>query len=311
MASRTPYAQHVGAISELRGATMAATGPAGPAGRMLIARGLISLRNRAELTQTQLAKAAGCGKATVGRYEDWQDRARVKWATVRSMAEACNASPDERDALVALAKIQGEGWWVDREVPELLDPLLSFESAGEYENVFASGLVPGLLQTRAYAHAIHDAQMVRAPREDVESQVDIRMMRQQALERSDFALWVVLDEAVFKRVIGGRAVMAEQLAHLEAMQQHARVDIQVLPFTSGAHAAGAGAPFVTIGRDDTANPLASMAVVYLETHDRGLYLDNPQDIAKYKTIFEYLRSQAVDRDSSAKILAAARQDYES
>ncbi|MBR7671793.1 helix-turn-helix domain-containing protein [Streptomyces daliensis] len=278
---------------------------------MLIARGLISLRARANLTQTQLAKEAGCGKAMVGRYEDWKDRSRVKWATVKGMAEACKASPEERDALVALAKIQGEGWWVDRGVPELLDPLLSFESAGDHEHVFASGLVPGLLQTRAYAQALHEAQMVRASREEVDRHVEIRMMRQQALNRDDFALWVVLDEAVFKRVIGNRAVMAEQLAHLEEAQRQKQIDIQVLPFASGAHAAGAGAPFVTIGREDAANPLASMSVVYLETHDRGIYLDNPQDIAKYKMIFDYLRSQAVDRDVSTEMLAAARQDYAS
>lgn len=291
---------------------MVTSGPAGPAGRMLIARGLISLRKRAEMTQPQLAAAAGCGKATVGRYETWQDRARVKWATVRAMAEAAGASAEERDTLVALARSQGEGWWVgNRSVPELLDPLVSFEAAGEYEHVYASSLVPGLFQTRQYALALHTAEFMRASQEEIEHGVEGRMMRQKALERDDFHLWAVLDEAVFRRVIGSDEIMAEQLAHLTAMAQRPNIDIQVLPFASGAHAAGAGQPFVTIGREDVAQPLNSMAVVYLEMHNRGIYLDDADDVTSYQRIFDYLRSQAVDPNRSIDLLNEARQDYES
>ncbi|GHJ24431.1 transcriptional regulator [Streptomyces albus] len=291
---------------------MPASAPAGPAARMLIARGLVRLRERAGLTQGQLADAAGCGKATVGRYEEWQDRARVKWATVRALADACGATPDERDALVQLARSQGAGWWVGNQaVPEWMDPILSFEEAGEYEHVYASSLVPGLLQTRTYALAIHRAQLVRAPAAEIEQQVELRMQRQRVLEREapPLHLWAILDEAVLRREVGGASVMAEQIDHLLAASERPNVTIQVLPFASGAHAVGAGQPFMIIGRDDERRPLSAMSVTYLEMHNRGLYLDDASDVAQYKTIFDYLRAQAADPARTAELLRTTRREY--
>lgn len=76
--------------------------------------------------------------------------------------------------------------------------------------------------------------------------------------------------------------MAEQIDHLTVMAQRPNMDIQILPFTSGAHAAGSGGRFLILGRDDEENPLGSMNVVYLELHRRGLYFDAPVDVQNYK-----------------------------
>ncbi|MGO4423401.1 Scr1 family TA system antitoxin-like transcriptional regulator, partial [Streptomyces sp. MCAF7] len=172
----------------------------GPAGRMQIARGLISLRERCGLTQTQVAERSGVSKATVSRYEAWQDRARIRWATVKALADACDASKEERDALVKVARSQSEGWWVGNSaVPEWMDPLVSFEQEAAYEHVYANNVVPGLLQTRAYAAAIHRATELRTPSEKVERLVEARMQRQGILDRdAALHLWVILDEAVLR-----------------------------------------------------------------------------------------------------------------
>lgn len=63
----------MGGMGRKTGAGMTAT-LTGPAGRMQIARGLIALRERCGLTQSQVAERAGVSKATVSRYEMWQDR---------------------------------------------------------------------------------------------------------------------------------------------------------------------------------------------------------------------------------------------
>lgn len=151
---------------------------------MRIARGLIALRERCGLTQTQVAERAGVSKATVSRYEAWQDRARIRWATVKALADACEASAEEREALVRVVKSQSEGWWVGNSaVPEWIDPLVSFEHEAEYEHVYANNVVPGLLQTRGYATAIHRATELRTPNEQVERMVDARTQRQSILDR--------------------------------------------------------------------------------------------------------------------------------
>lgn len=294
-----------------RGDDVTVRGTAGPAGRMQIARGLQALRSRAGRTQTEVAKLAGVSVGTVNRYESWQDRAKLRVPTVRAIADACDATSSERDALVQLVSSQESGWWMDHPaVPEILDPLVSFEAYASYEHVWANALVPGLLQTPRYALALHQAAEVRADAEAISSTVDARIQRQSILERSPaLHLWVVLDEAVLRRQVGDKDVMAEQIDHLMMMAERPNIDLQVLPASLGAHAAGSGGHFILLGRDDERDPMASMAVVYLELHRRGLYLDAPDDVRDYKIMFDYLRSGAADPAFSLTLLANARQEH--
>ncbi|MEV4045105.1 transcriptional regulator with XRE-family HTH domain [Streptomyces ambofaciens] len=288
-----------------------ARGSAGPAGRMQIARGLKALRTGAELTQSEVAKRAGVSVGTVNRYETWQDRAKLRIPTVKAIADTCGATAEELTTLIDLVRNQENGWWMEHPaVPEVMDPLMSFEDVAEYEHVFANALVPGLLQTPRYALALHEAQGVRTEAQVIASRVDARIRRQAILERSPaLHLWVVLDDAVLRRHVGGETVMGEQIDHLIAMADRPNVDIQILRFSAGAHAAGSGGHFLLLGRDDERDPLSSMNVVYLELHRRGLYLDEPTDVHNYKIMFDYLRSQAADTSTSLDLLAAARREF--
>jgi DNA-binding XRE family transcriptional regulator len=147
---------------------------------------VIALRERCGLTQAQVAERAGVSKATVCHYEMWQDRARIRWATVKALADACDPSVEERDALVRVAKSQTDGWRVSNSaVPEWMDPLVSFEHEAAYEHVYANTVVPGLLQTRAYALAIHQAREMRSSGEEIEGMVEARIQRQHILRRDD------------------------------------------------------------------------------------------------------------------------------
>lgn len=75
--------------------------------------------------------------------------------------------------------------------------------------------MPGLLQTQGYAAALHRAELMNATEEEIERHVAVRMERQALLKQPDAPqLWVVLNEAVIRRVIGERGVMHEQLAKL-------------------------------------------------------------------------------------------------
>ncbi|MEU1132615.1 helix-turn-helix transcriptional regulator [Streptomyces sp. NPDC005900] len=275
---------------------------------MQIARSLQAMRQRVGRTQAEIARRAGVSVGTVNRYMDWRDPARLTVPTIGALADACDATPQERAALVELVRTQADGWWVRHAaVPDWMDPLLSFEDLATYESVYCNHLVPGLLQTRAYALALHRAQEPRAAAEEIERRVDARLKRQDILKRApDFHLWVVMDEAVLRRRVGDTKVMAGQLDHLQDLSQRPGIDLQVLPFDTGAHAAGAGGHFLMLGRDDVHDPMGSMAVVYLELHRRGVYLDDPEDVQGYKITFDYLRSQAANPARSLDLLADAR-----
>ncbi|WP_332108865.1 helix-turn-helix domain-containing protein [Streptomyces gossypiisoli] len=259
-----------------------------------------------------MAEKAGVSTTTVSRYETWQDRARIRWATVKALADACEATPEEREALLVIAKSQADGWWVGNSaVPGWMDPLVSFEYAAAYEHVFANSVIPGLLQTREYALAIHQAREVRSSNEEIERMVEARIQRQDILRRDPaLHLWAVLDEAVLRRTVGDAEIMARQFEHLLDVAKSPNVDVQILPFSAGAHAAGAG-HFVILGRDYEREPLNSMAIVYIEMRRRGLYLDDAQDVGAYKLTFDYLRSQALDTTASSRLITRARQELSS
>ncbi|WP_243741353.1 helix-turn-helix transcriptional regulator [Streptomyces sp. 8K308] len=279
--------------------------PVGPAGRMQIARGLVALRERAGLTQVQVAERAGCSKATVSRYEEWQDRRAVKWATVKGIAEACDATVEERDALIAMARDLKAGWWVGNPaVPPWLDPLVSFEDMAAYERIVANTVIPGLLQTRAYATAVLRGQGVDG--EALEHQVDARMRRQERLTKG-LSLWAILDEALLRRLVGDEQVMAEQIAHLQEAARQPSIDIQVLPFRSGPPAVPG--QFLILGREDERDPRNTMAVVYLELPRRGVYLDDPEDVTAYKAMFDRLRAQADGPAQTTTLLTTARGEF--
>ncbi|MEV8396733.1 helix-turn-helix domain-containing protein [Streptomyces niveus] len=287
-----------------------ATTSAGSAARLQIARSLIALRERAGLSQAELAKEAGCSRQTVSRYETWQERSRLTVPMIRSLARACDATEEETEALVDLVRAQDEGWWVDDPaIPEWMDPLVSFETAANRVDVYANTMVPGLLQTPAYALASYEASQARAVQEEIDRRVESRMRRQNILHRPDLHLWAVITESVLRCEVGGADVMIEQIKHLEGMAGRPNVTIQVLPYSAGASAAGSSGHFMVVARDDERNPLNRMSVVYLELATRGLYLDDPDDLEAYKLTTAYLRSQARDASLSREILAAVRQEY--
>ncbi|MFF3159462.1 helix-turn-helix domain-containing protein [Streptomyces sp. NPDC057910] len=292
---------------------MAANSSTGSAGRMQIARILRGLLGRAGLTQTEVAKEAGVSVGTVNRYMAWQTGGKLTIPTMRAIADACGATSAERDALVQLVRGLDTGWWMSHPaVAEWLDPLMAFEDSADFENVYANSLVPGLLQTERYALAVSQAQETRAEPEVIRAEVDARIKRQAILDRSPaLHLWVVLDEAVLNRTVGDNSVMAEQIDHLNTMSYRPNVDIQILPFSGGAHAAGSGGHFLILGREGQPAPLDNLTVVYLELHRRGLYLDSPDDARTYETMFDYLRSQADDSTSSRDLLRAARKRFTS
>jgi hypothetical protein len=127
--------------------------------------------------------------------------------------------------------------------------------------------------------------------------VDIRMKRQELLTRDDPPhIWAVIDEAVIRRMVGGRDVMRNQLKHLAKRSAEPHITVQILPFAAGAHAAAVGS-FVILGG---ATP--ELDVVYVDIIGGGLFMEKPQELARYKLAFEYLRAQALDIESSAVLL---------
>ncbi|MGW0482614.1 helix-turn-helix domain-containing protein [Nonomuraea sp. NPDC003214] len=186
-------------------------------------RELARCRKDAGLSQRRLAGHLGCSPSLVGHIEKGSRTPQLDFA------EACDrffALPDAEYFVRLCRRIHqspyGPGWflrWLEEIEPNAVtlrtwDPLL----------------VPGLLQTAAYARAVFLGHF-STPEAEVDQQVAARLERQQILSRDNPPeLHVLMDEWVLNRPIGGQATMHEQLRHLAAVARRRRVTVQIVPY---------------------------------------------------------------------------------
>ncbi|WP_327667031.1 helix-turn-helix transcriptional regulator [Streptomyces sp. NBC_00485] len=168
---------------------------------------------------------------------------------------------------------------------------------------YAPLLIPGLIQTRAYARAVNRAYDPTTPEETVEKWTEGRMERTRLLDHPTRPLlWVVLEEAALRRETGGRAVMAEAMRHIAGLARQNRIIVQVLPFSAGAHAGMQGA--LKLMEFEDAPPL-----VYYEGAHNGRLEDDPATVAEARFVFDLLVASALSQAKSLALIEALAQDY--
>ncbi|MDQ0991116.1 helix-turn-helix transcriptional regulator [Streptomyces sp. V3I7] len=262
------------------------------------------LRARRGMTLEEAGQLVGVSKATVSRYET--QAGPVKWIVVDALCREYGATEAERQAVVGLAKdAKQQGWWSSfaDSIPESMNLLLTLEDEAVSESHFSCVYVPGLLQTRAYSTALQKANEVPLETAEIERLVDIRMKRQEILNRAKpLRLWAILDESVIRRVVGSPQIMKDQLGRLLEANESPHITLQVLPFSKGAHAAALGS-FVIIG-----GPEHALDVVYVDFHTGSLFLEKDEELDRYRLAFEYLRAQALDMEASSALIQRVRQE---
>ncbi|WLQ64978.1 MULTISPECIES: helix-turn-helix domain-containing protein [Streptomyces] len=184
-----------------------------------------------------------------------------------------------------------------------------FAEAAEAEAVaqtikeYSPLLIPGLLQSEKYARAVFLAGRPTAPEATIDELVAARIERASLLAHPTTPMvWMVLDEAVIRRRVGGTAVMSEALCHLAQLSRQRRVIIQVLPYSSGGHAA-MGGPLKLMAFPD-APPLA-----YLDGLGSGQLLDDPAAVRSYELTYDLLVASALAPDASLALIESVAEDY--
>jgi transcriptional regulator with XRE-family HTH domain len=270
-------------------------------------------RRRLMAELKRLREGAGLTQDSVAEYLDWHPTKLMRIETgrsaphpndVRLMVEVYGVTDQEHiAALVKLARdARQRGWWYSyRDILlNRYDFFIGLESEASSIRWFELAMVPGLLQTEDYARSVISGGPQKLCAEGVESRVEVRMTRQRLLTADDGPqLWVVLDESVIRRVVGGPGVMRSQLEWLLAVGGP-RVTIQVVPYAAGPHPGLAG-PFLILGFADQAEP----DVAYLETVGGNLYVDKAEEARLYAAAFDHLRAVALSTGETKAMLRAA------
>lgn len=116
-------------------------------------------------------------------------------------------------------------------------------------------------------------------------------------------LWVVLDEAVLRRKVGGAAVAAKTLRHVAALVRKHRVIVQVLPFSAGGHAGLNGS--LKLMSFEQAPTLA-----YLQGPGSGQLVDDPATVARHELTYDLIGASALSPQESLALIESVAEDYE-
>jgi transcriptional regulator with XRE-family HTH domain len=274
--------------------------------RRRLAAEMRQLRRASKLTIEQVAESLEWSPGKVSKIEN--ARVSVLPRDARRLLDVYGITEgSERELLLSLARESRErGWWQQygEIVPDWFATYVGLEAEASAIAIYRAEIVPGLLQTQRYADALHRAELMNASEEEIERHVALRMERQARLTESDAPqLWVVLNEAVVRRVIGERAVMHEQLLKLAEAANAPNITLQVLPFSAGAHASMDSA-FSIVSFD----PPTDGDIVYFEHPTCSLYLEKPGEIARYRLAYEHLRAASLSLDDSRRLLARSAED---
>ena len=163
---------------------------------------------------------------------------------------------------------------------------------------FQTHMILGLLQTQGYAQAVLGA----LDRSDLEDRTAVRLARQRVFEKGDPPVfWAVLSEAALHLEIGGPEVMREQLAHLLSFESNPRLNIQVLPFSAGAH------PGLQ-GSFDVYRFSTDPTIVYTEGYGSGHPTANPDTVRECSLRYDHLRAAALSLTDSAELIRRVMED---
>ncbi|MEV4056468.1 helix-turn-helix transcriptional regulator [Amycolatopsis sp. NPDC049688] len=219
-------------------------------------------------------------------------------------------SEEQKAAIVELARTRSQrGRWSGHRaiVPMEQRAYYDFEWDSNLIQHYGAEMVPGLLQTEAYMR-VSIANNFRANAMNIDDIVTSRLERQEVMFRQKPATaHFVLSESCLRRVIGGNAVMHEQLEHLAAIARKPNVQLQILPFDSPGGASTFGFTMLRIPAPTTsAQPLE---MVYVENLHDADYLDGVAEVADYASLWSRLTANATGMDKSRRLILEIAQNY--
>ncbi|MCX5586087.1 helix-turn-helix transcriptional regulator [Streptomyces erythrochromogenes] len=261
--------------------------------RALLGAELRVARERAGMSQAELGEPLFVSGSFIGQLEAGTRRMHIEFA--RQIDDILDANGFFARNCGAAAKSK---------YPDHFAAAAEAEALARAIREYAPLIIPGLLQTEPYARAVFRAYQPTATEETIDELVTNRMARAALLEDPTTPLlWTVLDEAVLRREVGSRQVMADALRHLAALARSHRIILQVIPFTAGAHPV-LGGPLRLMSFDD-APPL-----VYVEGLETGLLLDDPATVNQRTLTYDLLTASSLPPRESLALIESVAEDYD-
>ncbi|MFI0512644.1 Scr1 family TA system antitoxin-like transcriptional regulator [Streptomyces sp. WSLK1-5] len=245
-----------------------------------------TFRRAAGLTQRALADEVAVDEETIASVE--QGRRTLK----PDLAAQLDALLDTKGALSVALENMPEIDLFPRWAEEYIDLEREALALSWYDNQ----VLPGLLQTPAYARAVFLNDVPALTEYEIEQRVAARMERQEILQREEppTVSFVVSEVTVMDR-LGGDEVHAEQLHRLREWADLPGVTLQIMPVGRDFHAGLVG-PFTVIETVD------HQRIVYTEAPRRGWLIADPDEVSYLERRYAMLRTQALNPQETKGLL---------
>ncbi|MEU1314451.1 helix-turn-helix domain-containing protein [Streptomyces tibetensis] len=238
-------------------------------------------REAAELTQRQLGDILNYTGSLVGQIETAR---KLPTPEFSERADAALGTDGMFSRLVELVLRSRLPAWF-QQVAELQSRAVEICS-------FEALMVQGLLQTDAYARAVLGV----LDTSNLDDRTAVRLARQRIFDKAEPPVfWVILSEVALHQQIGGQRTMRGQLAHLLSFEGNPRVNIQILPFSAGAHAGMQGS-------FDIYRFASDASIVYTEGYGSGHPTANPETVKDCSLRYDHLQAAALSLRDSAKLI---------
>lgn len=280
--------------------------------RLILGAELAKLRERTGLSLKDIERELEFDQSWMSRVEHGERGMKAK--DVRSLLDLYGRhipiEEDQRDELLSIARAGFSGkpdWWrklAGKGLKPKFDLLIAAESGARSISTWRGQVLPGILQTEAYARTLIEATDLEGA-VDVDERLGIRRARQEIItrEQEPVAFQVILDEAVIRHQVGGPEAMREQLQRLNELGELSNVKIQILPFTVGAHPGIAGDFVLLVFRAND-----DLGMVYLETATSGIVLQSEHEVRRYSRAYGTLQAVALTPAKSASLITSAAKE---
>jgi transcriptional regulator with XRE-family HTH domain len=275
-------------------------------GQMVLGLRLRDLREAAGCSFSEAAAVLRVNTTTVRRME--KAEVGLKPPYVEKLLKTYGVSDEEATAFLELVdEANRPGWWQGfRDVlPPWFSLYISLEGEASLIRAYEPHCVHGLLQTADYARALLRAGFPGASEKELDRRVALRMERQELLRREDAPrLWVLLEEQVVRRLVGGPEVMRGQLDRLVESMAMPNVTVQLLPYASGPHPAMFG-PFQLFRFEIPELP----DIVYAESLSGAVYHDERRDTTVFLEALDRMGAQAAPARRTEALLGDIRKEF--
>lgn len=274
--------------------------------RMLLGAQLRRLRESRGITREDAGYSIRASESKISRMElgrvSFKERDVADLLTLYGVGEG-----GERLAMLGLVReANATGWWhgYGEVMPTWFQTYVGLEESAALIRTFEVQFVHGLLQTEDYIRSVIRHGHPEADHPGVERRVGLRLERQKLLVSEQAPHFVaVMDEGALRRPFGGPKVMRDQVRHILEAAEAENVDVRILPFATGGHAAGGGA-FTLLSFPESDLP----DLVYLEQLTGALYIDKHDEVVEYTKAMDVLDRIALDPVESLGWLLAFQRE---